>query len=135
MKKVAEKLLCEEGTVIEREFEITSSDGSSPGKRHKVRQLHFTGWPDHGVPEGNSMDFEITLNGLIDFLLNSSISEKVVVHCSAGVGRTGTTIALAQLLINISSQINSGVPSPKLSIFSTVRRLREQRFLMVQMLE
>lgn len=68
-------------------------------------------------------------------LLNSEASEKCVIHCSAGIGRTGTTAALAHLMIAISSQVNSGVKDPKLSVFGTVRRLREQRFSMVQMPE
>jgi protein tyrosine phosphatase len=55
------------------------------------------------------------------------------VHCSAGIGRTGTTIALANIILQIAAQANQGVKDPQFSVFSTVRRLREQRFLMVQM--
>lgn len=99
----------------------------------KVRQLHYIGWPDHGVPTEKPDDFEYLLGELISMMLNSTKSQKAVVHCSAGIGRTGTTIALAHLLILIESQRNSGVKDPKFSIFSVVRRLREQRYLMVQM--
>jgi protein tyrosine phosphatase len=80
------------------------------GKSHKVKQIHYTGWPDHGLPTGTSIeDFTLMLNELIDMLLNSEASEKAIIHCSAGIGRTGTTIALAHLLINICSQLNQGV--------------------------
>ena len=77
------------------------------------------------------------LDAFIIMLLNSPANEKAVIHCSAGIGRTGTTAALANLMIAISSQINSrkSHDEVKFSVFSTVRRLREQRFLMVQMLE
>lgn len=96
--------------------------------------MHYVGWPDHGVPSGTSIDdFCLMLNALIAMILNSDPSEKAVIHCSAGIGRTGTTAALAHLMINICSQINSGVKDPLISVFSTVRRAREQRFSMVQM--
>lgn len=66
--------------------------------------MQYLGWPDHGVPTGASMeDFTLMLEALIQMLLNSSAEEKAVIHCSAGVGRTGTTAALAHLLIAISS--------------------------------
>jgi len=76
------------------------------------------------------------LQELIGFLLNNQTTpDKAIIHCSAGIGRTGTTIALAELLIGISSQLNQHALDPKVSVFSVVRRLREQRFFMVQMLE
>lgn len=67
--------------------------------------------------------FQLMLEHFIHWILTSK-KEKAVVHCSAGIGRTGTTICLAHLIINMWAQRNAGV-SPKLSIFSTVRRMRE----------
>ena len=62
-----------------------------------MTQIHFTGWPDHGVPDGQAMTaFELMLNKFIDWQLRSAPEEKAVVHCSAGIGRTGTTIAIAE---------------------------------------
>ena len=82
-----------------REFEVTMS-----GKKHRVKQLHYVGWPDHGVPTGASIeDFTLMLHEFIDMLLNSDSKEKAVIHCSAGIGRTGTTAALAHLMISICS--------------------------------
>ena len=56
---------------------------------------------------------------------------KLIVHCRAGIGRTGTMIALVNAVIMIKEQLMSGVQEPVLSLFSIVRRLREQRIWMV----
>jgi len=118
-------------TLHERTFQVTLD-----GKTLVTKQLHYVGWPDHGVPSGASIDdFSLMLNSLIHMILNSDPSAKAIIHCSAGIGRTGTTASLANLMINVASQQNQGVTDPKISIFSTVRRLREQRYSMVQMPE
>jgi len=59
----------------------------------------------------------------------------VLVHCSAGIGRTGTYIAILLMIESIAYQKNLGIESgPKISVFGTVRRLREQRGHMVKKL-
>ena len=64
-------------------------------------------------------------------LLASKPEEKAIVHCSAGIGRTGTTIGLSHIIANLWAQKNNGVNDPKLSVFSSIRRLREQRYHLV----
>ena len=66
-----------------------------------VTLLHYTGWPDHGVPE--ELDTPSDL-----FKLYREERERMVcplspvlVHCSAGIGRTGTFIAVDQMLDHI----------------------------------
>lgn len=96
--KSAEDQQLIEGVVL-REF--TYKKGSS---QKKVRQLHYTGWPDHDVPNKDSVpSFSVTLHEFIKWILASAADEKVVVHCSAGIGRTGTIITLATLLIQLRS--------------------------------
>lgn len=115
-----------------RKFKLTDNDLGITDR--EIRQLHYTGWPDHGVPQDSSMlSFSQMFEIFTYMLLASDPSEKAIVHCSAGIGRTGTTISLAHLITSLWAQKNQGVVDPQLSVFSTVRRLREQRYHLVQM--
>ncbi|MEJ1273707.1 hypothetical protein NN561_004578 [Cricetulus griseus] len=87
-----------------------------------VSQLHFTSWPDFGVP--------FTPIGMLKFLkkvktLNPSHAGPIVVHCSAGVGRTGTFIVIDAMMDMIHSE-------QKVDVFEFVSRIRNQRPQMVQ---
>ncbi|KAJ2707829.1 hypothetical protein FB645_000391 [Coemansia sp. IMI 203386] len=63
-----------------------------PGDTRDVTQLHYTEWPDHGVPTSPVPMLNIMRE------LRSTVSPDpetpVVVHCSAGVGRTGTFVII-----------------------------------------
>ncbi|KAM6147415.1 receptor-type tyrosine-protein phosphatase T isoform 6-T6 [Erethizon dorsatum] len=92
---------------------------------HEIRELrlfHFTSWPDHGVP--------CYATGLLGFIrqvkfLNPPEAGPIVVHCSAGAGRTGCFIAIDTML---DMAENEGV----VDIFNCVRELRAQRVNLVQ---
>uniref|UniRef100_A0A8C8TBD1 protein-tyrosine-phosphatase n=1 Tax=Peromyscus maniculatus bairdii TaxID=230844 RepID=A0A8C8TBD1_PERMB len=92
--------------------------------QRRVRQLQFTTWPDHSVPEAPS--------SLLTFV--ELVREQVqvtqgkgptLVHCSAGVGRTGTFVALLRLLRQLEEE-------PVVDVFNTVYMLRLHRPLMIQ---
>ncbi|XP_061297406.1 receptor-type tyrosine-protein phosphatase T isoform X7 [Pezoporus flaviventris] len=88
----------------------------------EIRQFHFTSWPDHGVP--------CYATGLLGFVrqvkfLNPPEAGPVVVHCSAGAGRTGCFIAI-DIMLDMAE--NEGV----VDIFNCVRELRSQRVNLVQ---
>jgi protein tyrosine phosphatase len=100
---------------------------SSKGETREVYHYHFLAWPDHGVPKETE-----TLNALIrDLHWEKTAKTPIIVHCSAGIGRTGTLIALSHLKTIIDTQKQQGIDLG-VSIFSIVRRLREQRNFMVQ---
>uniref|UniRef100_A0A8C9VJ47 protein-tyrosine-phosphatase n=1 Tax=Scleropages formosus TaxID=113540 RepID=A0A8C9VJ47_SCLFO len=88
----------------------------------ELRQFHFTSWPDHGVP--------CYATGLLGFVrqvkfLNPPDAGPIVVHCSAGAGRTGCFIAV-DIMLDMAE--NEGV----VDIFNCIRELRSQRVNMVQ---
>lgn len=90
----------------------------------------FAGWPDHTKPEGEDRAallelFEVSAS-------KCSPSNPRVVHCSAGVGRTGTFIALDHLLKELDSgQLLNETDPEEDPVYETVDRLREQRMMMV----
>lgn len=107
--------------LLMRKIEVSLDDQQEGGEVHVVRQLHLTNWPDHGVPDH--------VNSLLAFIrvaANFRDMEYSVVHCSAGVGRTGTYLAL----LSLTQQIQAGCDS--VDIMQTVSQLREKRPKMVQ---
>ncbi|XP_072276040.1 receptor-type tyrosine-protein phosphatase U isoform X1 [Pyxicephalus adspersus] len=90
--------------------------------RHEVKQFHFLSWPEHGVP------FHAT--GLLAFIRRVKSSTPpdagpVVVHCSAGAGRTGCYIVLDVMLDMAECE---GV----VDIYNCVKTLCSRRINMVQ---
>jgi hypothetical protein len=71
------------------------------------------------------------LNYFIEWNLKSNDDEKAIVHCSAGIGRTGTTISLVDIIIKLHAFKNMGITNPQISVFNTVRKIREHRYCAV----
>lgn len=113
-------------SIVERKLRV------SDGKTEKnVIQLHFTGWPDKGVPEAGGVFDEF--ENMFTTIKNYRGESPVVVHCSAGVGRTGTFISLYNMYNEILTQIHDDkVKEIKFSVFGLVRKLKEMRMFMVQ---
>ncbi|XP_027857431.1 receptor-type tyrosine-protein phosphatase eta isoform X2 [Xiphophorus couchianus] len=89
-----------------------------------VRHFHFTAWPDHGVPE--TTELLISFRHLVREHMNQySRNSPTVVHCSAGVGRTGTFIAIDRLIFQIERE-------NIVDVYGIVHDLRMHRTLMVQ---
>ncbi|XP_033737712.1 receptor-type tyrosine-protein phosphatase alpha-like [Pecten maximus] len=104
-----------------RTFCITESRTK---ESRKVTQFQFTAWPDHGVPEV----FPLILFHDRVISQHSDMTGPMVVHCSAGVGRTGTFIAIDAL----SEQ---GRKTGHVTIHLFVEYMRRCRPRMVQTLD
>ena len=94
-------------------------------KALSVTQYHFTSWPDHGVPK--------FATSLISFIRrvqkahNKDDGVPLLVHCSAGVGRTGTFILLDSMLERIKAE-------KTVNVYEFLVGLRQKRVPMVQTL-
>jgi protein tyrosine phosphatase len=106
---------------VVRSFELRK-DGAAV--RH-VKQFHYTGWPDHGVPTRSSP--------IIAFRRRIRAHDKshpgiIVVHCSAGVGRTGAFIAIDYLLEQAEHE-------RVIDLFGLTCQMRRNRANMIQTVE
>ncbi|XP_053326273.1 receptor-type tyrosine-protein phosphatase C [Spea bombifrons] len=87
-----------------------------------LTHIQFTVWPDHGVPDDPNLLLKLRrrINAL-----NNFFSGPIIVHCSAGVGRTGTYISIDAMLEGIEAE-------GRVDVYGYVVQLRRQRCLMVQ---
>ncbi|XP_037694404.1 receptor-type tyrosine-protein phosphatase eta isoform X2 [Choloepus didactylus] len=104
-----------------RDFTVKNVQAS---ESHPLRQFHFTSWPDHGVPDAT--DLLINFRYLVrDYMKQIPPESPILVHCSAGVGRTGTFIAIDRLIYQIENENT-------VDVYGIVYDLRMHRPLMVQ---
>ncbi|KAG8451099.1 hypothetical protein GDO86_003389 [Hymenochirus boettgeri] len=123
VQKVSE-VICKEWTI--RHLTINRLKDVDSPVRH-ISQLHYTAWPDRGIPHNPSS--LITFAELVrEEIQITKGPGPTVLHCSAGVGRTGTFIALDVSL----QQLKAGYC---IDIFHTVYQMRLSRYLMLQTLE
>ena len=125
VRKIEEKRFCD---YVIRKFSIQRIQvRSNDGLTRQVTQFHFVAWPDHGVPL-----FPIAMIQFVK-LVRAFINQTedgtnvpTLVHCSAGVGRTGTFICLDVIL----QQLAAG--EKLIDIWKETSRLRKRRNYMIQ---
>ncbi|NXY32106.1 PTPRO phosphatase, partial [Pomatorhinus ruficollis] len=104
---------------VYRSFRISYAD-----EVQDVMHFNYTAWPDHGVPTTNAAE---SILQFVQMVRQKSAKTKgpMVIHCSAGVGRTGTFIALDRLLQHIRDH-------EFVDILGLVSDMRSYRMSMVQ---
>lgn len=88
----------------------------------EIIQLQYEGWPDHGVPESTKtiQELLVLMTKFKNRASRQSLDGPVVVHCSAGLGRTGAFIGAHITLMKL---LNNETPNVK----TTVELIRKQR--------
>ncbi|XP_075965416.1 tyrosine-protein phosphatase non-receptor type 3 isoform X2 [Anarhichas minor] len=103
---------------VTRQFTLTHTQR---GEERAVTHLQYVAWPDHGVPDDPS-DFLLFISSVRE---RRRGEEPLMVHCSAGIGRTGVLITMETAL----TLLDEGRPVFPLDI---VKTLRDQRAMMIQ---
>ncbi|KAM9385456.1 receptor-type tyrosine-protein phosphatase C [Pholidichthys leucotaenia] len=101
---------------------LTLTNKREKNSEREVTHIQFMSWPDHGVPGDPHLLLKLRrrVNSFKNFF-----SGPIVVHCSAGVGRTGTYIGIDAMMEGLEAE-------NRVDIYGYVVRLRRQRCLMVQ---
>ncbi|XP_062613945.1 receptor-type tyrosine-protein phosphatase alpha-like isoform X2 [Saccostrea cucullata] len=97
-----------------------SVERKDPPSKRTITQFHYTAWPDHGTPQELEL---VQFHRFVSRRIHTDVP--LLVHCSAGVGRTGTFIGLDSLL-------TQGRDTGRINVFEFVKQMRENRMTMVQ---
>lgn len=107
-----------------RQFVMTCN-----GQEHSVCHIHYTEWPDFGVPRTTD-----TIRRVLEIMEQTRAScagselPFAIVHCSAGIGRAGTFLAI----LGFIEKLKEKVPTSSILIKEIVDCIRQQRMSMVQ---
>ncbi|CAI2728845.1 unnamed protein product [Schistosoma spindalis] len=128
LKTVREEIITD---IAYREFDITQIPSHRASlqsvlrkqtETRRISQLQYISWPDHGVP--NDTDQLISFVEQVQRIRGKNHAP-IVVHCSAGIGRTGVLIAI-ETSINL---MECNYPVKPLEL---VQRMREHRAMLIQ---
>ncbi|XP_078486288.1 receptor-type tyrosine-protein phosphatase epsilon-like, partial [Ciona intestinalis] len=112
------------GCYVVRTFEVANKDNVYESAIRTLKHFQYVTWPDHGVPVSTTGFYRLHTH-VMEEHNSAGNAAPIVVHCSAGVGRTGTFIGFDCLVRMIEDKAAANV-------FETVLNMRRQRTDMVQ---
>lgn len=104
-------------------YNVNFQEAEVDTKPLSVTHFHFSAWPDHGVPADKTCLIQFIQRVRKDFQYYDT--PPLVVHCSAGVGRSGTFIVLDSMMERMKVE-------ESLDIYAFIIEMRKKRALMVQ---
>ena len=117
------------GTCIKRILEITPKDNDNV--LLTITHVHLNCWENKSLPI-QQMGFQLIVDLInqIDTHFTNTTTP-ILIHCSDGTGRTGTFIAIYNIISYLNLQKNNQIKQPVYNVFNIVRKLREERYGMV----
>jgi len=121
--------------IIIRNMTVENLDASPPEKRDVVH-LQYTGWLDHQAPP--SVKSFMNMLHLVDDLnakaksSTTNLPAPICVHCSAGIGRSGTFCGIHLLYNFMKKHFETSYSTPPINVVNTILEMRRQRPGMVQ---
>ncbi|XP_046687176.1 LOW QUALITY PROTEIN: tyrosine-protein phosphatase non-receptor type 12-like, partial [Homalodisca vitripennis] len=123
LRLIKASTVCPDFSVRTMRLKYTNTQSNT--EERTVCQFHYSAWPDHGVPP-----LVRPLLDMVRLVRDTQASETlpVLIHCSAGCGRTGTICAIDY----VWGLLRAGKLTKDFSLLSLVREMRRQRIAMVQ---
>ena len=130
LKRVETSYVSEDRSLLLRKLNIVK-EKENEGKN--IDQIQFIGWDDHEGLTNEYYDKIILIIDYIDTYKKDNPDSPIIIHCSAGVGRTGTFICMYMIYQELKEQIlNKNLTEIKISIMNLVRKIKEMRMYSVE---
>jgi len=112
--------------LTERKLKVINIDSA---ESRIVYQFQYTAWPDHGLPESTHAFLDLAHK--VEQV--NEAGAPIIVHCSAGIGRSGTFCTVHSIIEKLRFDMkNQPEKLPYINVVKTVLHMREQRPGMVQ---
>jgi len=117
---------CTKDEFLERRLTLTNTETK---ESRPVSHLQYIAWPDHGIPPTTTAFLSL----MDDAYKFNHTQGPIVVHCSAGIGRSGTFCIVHSILEKIKYDLQQNPEEePNISVVKAVLAARKQRTAMVQ---